>query len=86
MKSDMWSLGCVIYEMAALEPPFKGADLQSLFKKVKAGKYKPLPSSYSVELNSVISLLLKVNPKERPDTETLLKNSIVRSKCNIDDQ
>lgn len=47
MKSDIWSMGCVIYEMCALEPPFKATDLQSLFKKVKAGQYKPLSTYYS---------------------------------------
>lgn len=46
-KSDMWSFGCVLYEMAALQPPFKAQDLQGLYKKVKAGKFSPLPSCYS---------------------------------------
>jgi hypothetical protein len=33
--------------MAALEPPFKASDLQGLYKKVKAGQYRPISNSYS---------------------------------------
>jgi NIMA (never in mitosis gene a)-related kinase len=69
MKSDIWSLGCVIYEMAALEPPFKASDLQSLFKKVKAGVFKPIPSFYSSDLSQMVNSMLKLRPKERPSTD-----------------
>jgi NIMA (never in mitosis gene a)-related kinase len=74
MKSDIWSLGCVMYEMAALEPPFKATDLQSLYKKVKAGVFKPIPTSYSSELSEMVNSMLKLRPKDRPSTEEILKH------------
>lgn len=77
VKSDMWSLGCVIYEMAALKPPFTARDLSGLYKKVCAGIFDRIPFQYSNDLQAVISSLLKLDPKKRPDTDELLANPFV---------
>lgn len=42
-KSDIWSLGCVIYEAIALKPPFKANDMEGLYKKVTRGFYPRIP-------------------------------------------
>ena len=76
-KSDIWSLGCVIYEMAALKPPFRATDMQGLYKKVTQGKFDRIPTQYSADLANVISLCLQTSPTQRPSSDQLLKNPIV---------
>ena len=71
IKSDIWSLGCVIYEMITLRPPFQADDMKGLYKKVVKGTYPKIPNTYSVELSNVISSLLQVNPIQRPDCKQL---------------
>lgn len=73
----MWSLGCVLYEMAALRPPFTAHDLSGLYKKICTGIFDRIPYIYSSDLQTVISSLLQLDPKKRPDTEQLLNNSTV---------
>ena len=64
-KCDIWSLGCVMYEMAAQCPPFLANDLNSLKKKVISGQYDRIPKHYSEDLESFIRLCLTTNIYER---------------------
>jgi NIMA (never in mitosis gene a)-related kinase len=66
LKSDIWSLGCVIYEMCALVPPFRAEDMNGLFKRVLKGQYPPIPSHYSMDMRSLIKSMLMVDAVARP--------------------
>jgi NIMA (never in mitosis gene a)-related kinase len=79
-KSDLWSVGCILYELCALRPPFKGTSLENLYKNVTRGVYDPIPSIYSKELATMIGLLLQVNPSNRPDCDMILAHDIIQRK------
>lgn len=64
-KCDVWSVGCVIYEMVTLEPPFKGRSMEELYKKVIHGTYNKLPPKYSKELSKFIDSCLIKSPRSR---------------------
>lgn len=78
LKSDIWSLGCIIYELCTREPPFNAKSHYQLVQKIKEGKIATLPPVYSAELFAVIKDCLRVNPDRRPDTATLLNLPVVR--------
>ena len=79
-KCDIWSAGCIIYEMASLKMPFRGTSMQMLYNNVMKGNIAPIPSRYSNELMEIIKLILTKNPHKRPSAEQLLNNSIILQK------
>ncbi|XP_014247814.1 serine/threonine-protein kinase Nek2-like [Cimex lectularius] len=76
-KSDIWALGCLVYEMCSLRPPFNGTNMKELTFKIKSGKYKEIPSFYSENLRKVISFMLSVKHEFRPTIEMILHHPLV---------
>jgi len=72
-KSDIWSLGCVFYEVLTLHPPFRAKDMNGLFKKVTLGVFDEPPKHFSSELRNLVTSMIRVNPKDRPSSEQLLR-------------
>uniref|UniRef100_A0A803XP59 non-specific serine/threonine protein kinase n=1 Tax=Meleagris gallopavo TaxID=9103 RepID=A0A803XP59_MELGA len=71
-KSDIWSLGCILYELCTLRHPFQANSWKHLILKICKGSYSPLPAHYSYELHYLIKQMFKRNPKNRPSATTIL--------------
>ncbi|KAL1130798.1 hypothetical protein AAG570_012039 [Ranatra chinensis] len=68
-KSDIWALGCLIYELCALVQPFSGSDIQELYNRI--------PDRYSENLVKMIQLMLTVQHEFRPTIEMVLHHPVV---------
>ena len=79
-KSDLWSIGCVIYEMCELKPPFNGKDLDELFENVCKGNIKRISCYYSEELWNMILMLLQHDVEKRVDCDEFLNSKIIQNK------
>lgn len=69
-RSDLWSLGVVTYELAALRVPFSGNSLPAVAMKIMGADPEPLPHRSS-ELNVIVFGLLSKDPAERPSLKEL---------------
>ena len=82
-KSDVWSLGCVMYETITLRPPFQAKSMEELYKKVMRGNYPRIPTKYSEDLSDAIKLMIQVEAGARPSCEELLKMPMITKRIEF---
>ncbi|XP_056320592.1 serine/threonine-protein kinase Nek5 isoform X2 [Danio aesculapii] len=78
-KTDIWSLGCVLYELCTLRHPFEGSSLKQLVLCICGGRFRPVSEHYSPELRLMLNLLFKIRPRDRPSANTLLKHPLLHT-------
>ena len=76
-KTDVWSLGVLLYEMCALEYPFKGKNIAQLTTQIQHSKYKEIPDIYSKNVRDIIHGMLKKEPERRPNIRQIMKHPAV---------
>ncbi|XP_013083908.2 serine/threonine-protein kinase Nek8-like isoform X1 [Biomphalaria glabrata] len=76
-KSDIWALGCVLYELASLKRAFEAANLPALILKIMRGTFSPISSRYSSHLRDLILSMLHLDPTKRPTINQIMAQPII---------
>uniref|UniRef100_A0A8C0RD31 non-specific serine/threonine protein kinase n=1 Tax=Canis lupus familiaris TaxID=9615 RepID=A0A8C0RD31_CANLF len=82
-KSDVWALGCCVYEMATLKHAFNAKDMNSLVYRIIEGKLPPMPKDYSPELAELIRTMLSKRPEERPSVRSILRQPYIKHQISL---
>ncbi|OBS59923.1 hypothetical protein A6R68_08954 [Neotoma lepida] len=82
-KSDVWALGCCVYEMATLKHAFNAKDMNSLVYRIIEGKLPPMPKIYSPELAELIRTMLSKRPEERPSVRSILRQPYIKHQISL---
>lgn len=79
-KSDVWSLGCILYEMLTLNHAFDAMSMKGLILKIMRGTYPPISKRYSKSVHNLVSWLLETDPQRRPSIQQVLCHPCIASK------
>ena len=79
-KSDVWALGCILYELCTFKHPFDAKNQGALILKIMSNKPQNIDNYYSKELNDLIFLLLEKDSQKRPSCRDILQNDFIIKK------
>ena len=77
-RSDIWSLGCCIFEMCNLKNAFEAKSWNAVFVKVNKGQRAPLNNKYSIDMKNLVDSMLSVNGKNRPTIASILEKPFMK--------
>mmetsp|Transcript_4025 Transcript_4025/g.6689 ORF Transcript_4025/g.6689 Transcript_4025/m.6689 type:complete len:474 (+) Transcript_4025:50-1471(+) len=77
-SSDIWSMGCILYEMCARKVPFDAPDLKSLIHRITKEQAPEIPSDYGVGVRNLGKELLDRDPNKRPPAAEILKRPVIQ--------
>ncbi|KAF6026571.1 hypothetical protein EB796_015123 [Bugula neritina] len=78
-KSDIWALGCILYEMATLKHAFQSSSFNGLLIKIIHGDYGSLPAHFCYQpISWLIEMMLQHNPEDRPTADDIMRLPVLR--------
>ena len=80
-KSDVWALGCILYELCTYKHPFNAKSQGALILKILKDEPEPIGNNYSNELQKLINDILEKNIERRPSCKDLLKKDFIVEKA-----
>ena len=81
-KSEIWSLGVLLYQIMTFKMPFNAQSLPLLSIKINRGVYSPPPSTYSAEIKDILKKCLSLDPAKRPSINDILQLPIIKERIN----
>lgn len=81
-KSDVWSLGCVLYELCTLNHAFDSNCMNGLIMKILRSRHSPIPYTYSQNLRSLVDSLLDKDQRKRPSVNQILRKDFIKARIN----
>lgn len=78
-KTDIWSLGCILYELCTLKHPFDASNMNALLACIIRGRYTPVSNTYSSDLRNLISKMLTKDQKARPSINQIIMLPFIKN-------
>ncbi|PNF32686.1 hypothetical protein B7P43_G13118 [Cryptotermes secundus] len=82
-ETDIWALGCVLYEMMTLKKAFGAETLGSIVRKILQCQFvPPNPQKYGEHLRQLLYCLLRIDPTCRPSTQMIMADVAITEMCH----